>query len=173
MGYVQGMCDLLAPLMVILDDGEKSYDFISPDTDGKWPQWSSQNWSQYASYKKRNYKYTSCLHYKCNSSHMWLQAWSLVVHQSNIIHKAAGAQMVEQLSTDWKIGGSIPDPCSQHVKILKPKLPLKVVTTLDGTWWGSLSQEGVNVTSKMHLGVSRCEKHYINTTYHLQGQFAV
>lgn len=23
MGYVQGMCDLLAPLMVILDDGEK------------------------------------------------------------------------------------------------------------------------------------------------------
>lgn len=22
MGYVQGMCDLLAPLMVILDDGE-------------------------------------------------------------------------------------------------------------------------------------------------------
>lgn len=24
MGYVQGMCDLLAPLMVILDDGEKS-----------------------------------------------------------------------------------------------------------------------------------------------------
>lgn len=25
MGYVQGMCDLLAPLMVILDDGEKSF----------------------------------------------------------------------------------------------------------------------------------------------------
>lgn len=24
MGYVQGMCDLLAPLMVILDDGEKT-----------------------------------------------------------------------------------------------------------------------------------------------------
>lgn len=23
MGYVQGMCDLLAPLMVILDDGER------------------------------------------------------------------------------------------------------------------------------------------------------
>lgn len=23
MGYVQGMCDLLAPLMVILDDGEQ------------------------------------------------------------------------------------------------------------------------------------------------------
>lgn len=24
MGYVQGMCDLLAPLMVILDDGEEA-----------------------------------------------------------------------------------------------------------------------------------------------------
>lgn len=28
MGYVQGMCDLLAPLMVILDDGEKSHGFF-------------------------------------------------------------------------------------------------------------------------------------------------
>lgn len=28
MGYVQGMCDLLAPLMVILDDGEKSHGFL-------------------------------------------------------------------------------------------------------------------------------------------------
>lgn len=27
MGYVQGMCDLLAPLMVILDDGEKPRGF--------------------------------------------------------------------------------------------------------------------------------------------------
>lgn len=28
MGYVQGMCDLLAPLMVILDDGEKAHDIF-------------------------------------------------------------------------------------------------------------------------------------------------
>lgn len=28
MGYIQGMCDLLAPLMVILDDGEKSHGFF-------------------------------------------------------------------------------------------------------------------------------------------------
>lgn len=37
MGYVQGMCDLLAPLMVILDDGEKPYGRLTPDTDGSPP----------------------------------------------------------------------------------------------------------------------------------------
>lgn len=30
MGYVQGMCDLLAPLMVILDDGKKYRNIIGP-----------------------------------------------------------------------------------------------------------------------------------------------
>lgn len=40
MGYVQGMCDLLAPLMVILDDGERPHNSVSPDTDGKWPKWA-------------------------------------------------------------------------------------------------------------------------------------
>lgn len=38
MGYVQGMCDLLAPLMVILDDGETSHECVSPGSDGKQPR---------------------------------------------------------------------------------------------------------------------------------------